>query len=206
MKSYNFADANLKLVGEGCRTLSAFRGEDSEGNPFIVTGWQPTVDDIISLMQAGPIHIMTMGTSFNPIRVYTTNVATNQVNPEFIDEPEVKSDIQKIKDYFLMLNSIPKPAIEDKSLKMKMDNFFMQMFPLANKTTEIFMKAEEEMNQDAAIKDLITDAVYQDEDGAKYNHLHLRRVYEKDAVDDMLKLQVDEVYRFESGSSITRIK
>lgn len=56
MKSYNFSDANLKLVGEGCRTLSAFKGQDSEGNPFIVTGWEPTHADIIALMQKVPIY------------------------------------------------------------------------------------------------------------------------------------------------------
>lgn len=146
-----------------------------------------------------------MGTSFNPIRVYTTNPSTNAINPEFVDQPELKDDFQKIKEYFLMLNSIPKPEIEDKSLNIKMQNFFMQMFPLAKHATDIFIKAEEESKQDKAIKDLVADAVYETEDGDEYNHLKLRRTYDKSIVDEVIKMKVGEEFIFPSGSWLKRI-
>lgn len=206
MKSYNFSDSNLKLVGEGCRDLMAFRGLYSDGKPYIVTGWTPTVDDIISLLKNEPIRLQTTGDVFPPVRLYTLNPDKQEVNPEFIDQDQVKDDFQKIKDYFRLLNSIPQPELEDRDLKIKMNNFFMQMFPLAKHATEMFMNAEEKMNQDKAIKDLIADAVFETEDGDEYNHLKLRRLYNKQTVDDILKLQINEVYEFASGSTIKRIK
>lgn len=93
MKSYQFSNYNLTLVkpsrmsDEECKPLTAFKGVDEAGFPFLEVGFTPTQKDIESMQAGRPIHIRVLGSQFSPMSVFTTD-ADGNVNPEEPEHPK----------------------------------------------------------------------------------------------------------------------
>lgn len=83
MMPIDFEGSNLTLVkpsnmtDEQCASLYAYKGIDNDGFPFILTVWQPSKEDIEAVIAGRPICIKTVGETFPPMAVYTTDENLN---------------------------------------------------------------------------------------------------------------------------------
>lgn len=66
------------MTDEQCNSLSVFQGKDSEGNPIILSAWQPSYEDIQAINEGKPIWLQIVSHGLPPVCLYTENpFATN---------------------------------------------------------------------------------------------------------------------------------
>ena len=79
----HFEDSNLTLkkprnmTDEQCSDLTAYRGVDNSGFPYILTGWMPNREDIEAINEGRPIYIKTIGEAFAPLSIFTLDQEGN---------------------------------------------------------------------------------------------------------------------------------
>jgi hypothetical protein len=72
----DFIEANPALNGgssEQIQSVSAYKGEDVDGDPFTLTAWKPTKEDLENLMNDGALYVKAYGTTPQPMILFTTN-------------------------------------------------------------------------------------------------------------------------------------
>lgn len=214
MKPYKFSDANLLLVGEGCNDLPAFSGEH-EGVPFIVTGWMPSVEDKIAIVQDQPIRLRTQGSGFPPSTVYTVNQA-NEMNPTFIDDQPI-DDIQMIKNYLRILTSVARPKVSElhdhNEIKGVVTEFNDQMKFAVNELINELVRIEDE-SKPKVFKEIdhsndapVVSKLFRLEDGSEVSENYLRNICsDLDSAIELTKIEVDECFFYDVDKSATRIR
>jgi hypothetical protein len=79
MSPVDFEGSNLNLtkpVGwtdEQCFNMPAFKGKDKEGEPFILTAWQPNKEDLEAMNRGEPLYLRVCGEGHPPVSLFTMN-------------------------------------------------------------------------------------------------------------------------------------
>lgn len=79
MRPIDLPDYNITLskptsmTDEQCAPLTAWHGDDGEGNHCFVTAWVPNKEDLAALNAGLPIYFKTVSDYFPPIAVFTIN-------------------------------------------------------------------------------------------------------------------------------------
>lgn len=77
MRPIHFPEANMifnkpeSMTDEECGSLSAYRGEDQNGNKFVNTLWMPSKEDIEAIQSGRPIILSVYGGGLPPICLFT---------------------------------------------------------------------------------------------------------------------------------------
>ena len=85
MMPVNFEGSNLVLTkpagwkDEDCFDLHAMKGVDDDGNPFILTHWMPSKEDLEALNEGRGFWVKTVSHSFAPMAILTLD-ENNNVN------------------------------------------------------------------------------------------------------------------------------
>jgi hypothetical protein len=75
----NFDAANIVFTkpkgweDEACGDLPVFKGNDSDGNPVIISKWQPSKEDIDAINNGQGIYLSICGTGMPPVSLFTEN-------------------------------------------------------------------------------------------------------------------------------------
>lgn len=79
MNAIKFPQANIEFTkpqgwtDEQCHSLSAWRGEDSNTGPVIISAWIPTPEEIDDMKVGKPVFLAICGHAMPPVSLFTAN-------------------------------------------------------------------------------------------------------------------------------------
>lgn len=79
MLAVDFKEANFtfskpeSMTDEECASLSVFKGNDTNGNPVIVSKWKFNKEDLETIKETGEIYLQIFGEGMPPVILYTEN-------------------------------------------------------------------------------------------------------------------------------------
>lgn len=79
MRAIHFKQANVELgkpqgmTDEECMPISAYKGVDENGTPYLNTVWMPNKEDIDAILAGRPIILSIYGNSMPPVAMFTVN-------------------------------------------------------------------------------------------------------------------------------------
>ncbi len=69
MNAIRFPEVNINYVADGCHDLPAYHGDDTGGQPVIISCWQPTPEELEEINRTGKVWLFIVGTSQPPVSV-----------------------------------------------------------------------------------------------------------------------------------------
>lgn len=79
MLPHSFPEQNFTFTkpkgwtNEQCSDLNVWRGNDTEGNPQIISYWKPSKEDLDALNNGGGIYLNICGSGMPPVSLQTEN-------------------------------------------------------------------------------------------------------------------------------------
>ncbi len=79
MLPIEFKEANITfnkpegMTDEQCMSVSAFKGQDHEGIPVVITKWAFNKEDLEEIAKTGVVYLQVAGNGMPPVSLYTEN-------------------------------------------------------------------------------------------------------------------------------------